>query len=254
MTNYLRIPLNEEKRHFVVGDIHGRYTTFLNLLEEIDYNKETDMIYSVGDMIDRGPQSVEVIEFFKQSNTYACLGNHEQMVNNPRDWEACWMFPPNGGPATLASLEEHGLDISWLRRFCKQLPVVIDVGDDDHPFAFRLVHAECPVGWSEDFFRETLQVSDPMDLAEGELLWGRKTISRAVRNLDHMALPGAGIDIHPDFTTRNIFCGHTPTERIVKVGKQWWIDTFRGRTMSMMNAVTHEKYSVEITNPYPGVI
>ena len=253
MDNYHKIPLNPEKRYFVVGDIHGRYATFLNLLEEIEYNKETDIICSVGDLIDRGPESVEVVEFFKQSNTYAVLGNHEQMVNNPQDWQACWMFPPNGGPATMASLEKHGHDIAWLQRWTRSLPIVLDVGEDDDPGAFRVVHAECPIMWSEEFFHETMQLAMPMDLAEGELTWGRRTISRAIANIQSMSPAATGITFNENFTKRNVFCGHTPTENVVRVHNMWWIDTFRSRTMSMMNAVTLDKYFVDITNPYPGV-
>ena len=63
MKQHIEIPLSENKRHFVVGDIHGRYDTFINLLEEINYDETTDMIYSVGDLIDRGPKVVEVVEF-----------------------------------------------------------------------------------------------------------------------------------------------------------------------------------------------
>ena len=54
MTLHQEIPLNKDRRHFVVGDIHGRYEAFLNLLDEINYDQSTDMIYSVGDLIDRG--------------------------------------------------------------------------------------------------------------------------------------------------------------------------------------------------------
>lgn len=248
MTNYLRIPLSTKKRHFVVGDIHGRYATFLNLLEEIEYNKETDIIYSVGDLIDRGEDSVATVEFFKQSNTHAVLGNHEQMIVNQRDWRDIWMYPPNGGPATLASLKEYGYELKWLENFCKKLPICIDVGEEDEENAFRIIHAECPSYWPEDYFREYL-IQYPDDAPEGDLLWGRKTVQEAVRNVKNMKLAGDGIKFAEPWTTRNVFCGHTPTQGVIRVGNMRWIDTFWGGTMTMMNAVTLDKFSVPMVFP-----
>ncbi len=253
MSAYLKIPLNKDKRHFVVGDIHGRYTTFLNLLEAIDYDDTTDMIYSVGDLIDRGPQSVEVVEFFKQPNCWASRGNHEQMVVNPADWEAVWLFPPNGGPATLASLDSYGYDVKWLRDFCVKLPICLDVGEDDDEGAFRIIHAELPPRTSEDQFRAYL-LEQPYDAAEGDLLWGRDTVMIGVRNVNRMKPAGTGVEFHKDWTKRQVFCGHTPTKGVIRIGNMWWIDTYKGRTMTMMNAITLEKFTVDVVNPYPGVL
>ena len=123
------IALDENKRHFVFGDIHGRYTTFRSLLETIGYDSSTDVIYSVGDMIDRGPDSVSVVKFFQQPHCHAILGNHEQMVLNLSDWAPVWADPWNGGPATLASLASHGYGLDWLVKTCENLPVCLDVGD-----------------------------------------------------------------------------------------------------------------------------
>ena len=245
MKQHIKIPLSDNKRHFVVGDIHGRYDTFISLLEAIDYNEETDMIYSVGDLIDRGPKSVEVVKFFQQGNTWAVLGNHEQMVINHQEWWQTWMYPPNGGPATQASLREHGLDTTWLRRIFSKFPICLDVGEDDDPNAFRIIHAEQPVEWTEEVFRHFLeQESD--DAPEGQLLWGRGAVTRAKRNIEQMRPAGDGFTFPDDWTKRNIFCGHTPTERIIKVNNMYWIDTFWGASMSMMNAVTLEKFTVPL--------
>lgn len=245
MSNYLNIPLDTNKRHFVVGDVHGRYETFLNLLEEINYNETTDMIYSVGDLIDRGPQSVETVKFFQQPNTWAVLGNHEQMVNNPAWWRKTWLYYPNGGPATLDSLDEHNLDLAWLEKFCATLPICVDVGESDQEEKFRLIHAELPPSWSEDYFREYL-LTKPEDAAEKELLWSRQTIHTGLRNVQNMKPIQYGIDFHPERSGRKIFCGHTPVEKIYHIGDMWWIDTYRARTMSMINALTLEQFTVPV--------
>lgn len=252
MTLHLKIPLNRDRRHFVVGDIHGRYEAFLDLLDEIDYDQTTDMIYSVGDLIDRGPQSVEVVEFFKQPNTYAVRGNHEQMLVNPREWRDIWLYPPNGGPATLLSLESYGYDEKWLQEFCRKLPIVLDVGEDDDAGAFRMIHAELPPGVSDDELKLFL-LEHPDDAPEGELLWGRKTIMMAERNVIHMRPASHGIDFHPDYTKRQVFCGHTPTERVVRVRNMQWIDTWKSKTMTMLNALTLEQFVVDVKLNKPNM-
>lgn len=243
MDNYVNIPLDTNKRHFVVGDIHGRYETFLNLLEAINYDDTTDIIYSVGDLIDRGTQSVETVKFFQQPNNHAVLGNHEQMINDPDQWKSTWLYPPNGGPATLHSLKQHDLELSWLENFCETLPICLDVGSDTQDGAFRLIHAELPPTLSEVVFRWVLSITN---VADGDLLWGRETISAGLRNIKVGEDIDHNIKFDPDRSGRNIFCGHTPTNKIYNIGDIWWIDTYGSRTMSMMNALTLEQFSVPV--------
>ena len=45
---------------FVVSDIHGEYELFIRLLEAI-HLKETDMLYVLGDILDRGPHPIQII-------------------------------------------------------------------------------------------------------------------------------------------------------------------------------------------------
>ena len=59
----------------LIGDIQGNYRTLLALLKQMP----DDDPVSVGDMIDRGPRSMEVLEFFRNHGK-ALLGNHEHMM------------------------------------------------------------------------------------------------------------------------------------------------------------------------------
>lgn len=62
----------------VIGDIHGCYIELSELLEKADLS-ENDSIISLGDMIDRGPDSPAVLQFFQnQPNRHSLLGNHER--------------------------------------------------------------------------------------------------------------------------------------------------------------------------------
>jgi serine/threonine protein phosphatase 1 len=62
---------------YIIGDVHGCYKTLLALVEKLPKNAK---ICFVGDLIDRGKNSRDIIEFVK-SNKYDCVyGNHEYFM------------------------------------------------------------------------------------------------------------------------------------------------------------------------------
>lgn len=65
-------------RQLIIGDIHGCFYELQALLDKAALN-EDDEIISVGDMVDRGPESLEVVKFFMaHPHARAVRGNHEQ--------------------------------------------------------------------------------------------------------------------------------------------------------------------------------
>ncbi len=71
--------------HYVVSDIHGEYDKFLELLKKIDF-KDTDTMYILGDMIDRGPKSIPLLlDLSMRHNVICLLGNHEYMMSRVLD-------------------------------------------------------------------------------------------------------------------------------------------------------------------------
>lgn len=68
----------------VIGDIHGCLTTLQALIAKAG---PVDEILSVGDLIDRGPDSLGVIQYCINNNIKVCLGNHElMMLDAMSDW------------------------------------------------------------------------------------------------------------------------------------------------------------------------
>lgn len=62
----------------VIGDIHGCYDEFQSLLDKAGLTKD-DSIVSVGDCVDRGPNTPAVLSFFMEKpNTRLIMGNHER--------------------------------------------------------------------------------------------------------------------------------------------------------------------------------
>lgn len=67
---------------YCISDIHGYYDKLMRMLEQINF-QEKDELYILGDIIDRGPQSAEMLWwalYDAPSNVHFLLGNHEDMV------------------------------------------------------------------------------------------------------------------------------------------------------------------------------
>jgi len=62
----------------IIGDIHGSCREFSDLYGKL--TAHTDEIYTVGDLIDRGPDSKGVIQFCIDNNIQPVMGNHEDML------------------------------------------------------------------------------------------------------------------------------------------------------------------------------
>ncbi len=66
------------KRKIIIGDIHGCYDELIELLEQIEA-VEDDLIISVGDIVDRGPKTLQVFDYFQaRKNVVVLMGNHER--------------------------------------------------------------------------------------------------------------------------------------------------------------------------------
>lgn len=62
----------------VIGDIHGCYTELLDLLDLAGL-AEGDQIIALGDIVDRGPETPQVLDFFRDHrNAHSLMGNHER--------------------------------------------------------------------------------------------------------------------------------------------------------------------------------
>lgn len=102
------------KEFNIIGDIAGNFETMLALQEKMPKAK----LISVGDMIDRGPRSRDVLDFFIGGGGEAVMGNHEHMM---LDWIAqskvyqrdVWFM--NGGAHTIASFFPGDSDVPLIQ-------------------------------------------------------------------------------------------------------------------------------------------
>lgn len=65
---------------YAMSDLHGEYQKYLAMLEKIKFNQE-DTLYLLGDLVDRGPEPVKILQdIIKRPNVYPLMGNHEVMA------------------------------------------------------------------------------------------------------------------------------------------------------------------------------
>jgi hypothetical protein len=184
-------------------------------------------------LIDRGPKSYELVEWFSQSNRHAIIGNHELMAVDPI---STTMWFQNGGEATRASLVNHGETVKWLEDKINDMPWFIDVGDDGEADAFRLVHAEIPPSWSEEKFQQVITAArDCFDGNFNNMLWGR--------SVSDLYRVGFTVGFHPNRSGRNVFVGHTSMKEVITIGDQTYLDSTMYGTVTMINAITKEVFS-----------
>lgn len=67
----------EIKRTIIVGDIHGCIDEFEELIRTMSYNKNYDRMILLGDLIDRGPDSLAVVQKARKMQLECVMGNHE---------------------------------------------------------------------------------------------------------------------------------------------------------------------------------
>ena len=101
--------------NYFVGDIQGCFEELMLLLEKVDFNPSKDCLWAVGDLVARGPGSLETLRFFKSlaSSARVVLGNHDLHLlaihgklkrANPKDHLAA-----------LLAAEDINNIIDWLR-------------------------------------------------------------------------------------------------------------------------------------------
>ncbi len=128
---------------YVISDIHGEADRFDKMLETVGFS-ESDTLYILGDVVDRGPAGVELLERIRRTpNMVMLLGNHEYMClqcfdpnateQDHRRWARNGNAPTLAGLAALSDGQREDL-----LRYLKALPAFLEVrvGERD----FYLVH------------------------------------------------------------------------------------------------------------------
>ena len=213
-----RLDPNERGRDLVVGDVHGHFATLRHALAELEVG-EHDRVFSLGDLVDRGPDSFEAKDWIarpKLSTRFHVVlrGNHEQMmlealIEGPpkrrprlRDQSAWSLWMMNGGGWWKPKSPYHGAT-AWID-VLSPLPFCARVDTRHGPVG--LVHA-CPVwpSW-EELEAKVVGDRDENHRTRERALWSRVRHGYVQRELGETGEEHLG----PVESVRCVVTGHTP--------------------------------------------
>lgn len=148
-----QLPANTLGRDFIIGDLHGCLDLLQIELKRVQFDPTHDRLFSVGDLIDRGPDAMGCLRLLHEPWFFAVRGNHENMLldyfyENAQPYAfktAAKVFLQNGGH-WVQELQVNELDElreSLLPRVAV-LPYVITVGSQET--RFHVAHAELMTG------------------------------------------------------------------------------------------------------------
>jgi serine/threonine protein phosphatase 1 len=203
---------NTVGRDLVVGDIHGCFTKLQAALDAIGFNPDRDRLFSVGDLVDRGPESDHVTDWLEKPWFHAIMGNHEEAAIefaagkvDPRMYLAGF-----GGAWNIANPQAER---QRLADAFAALPIGIEL--ETAGGLVGILHADCPTPtWGS--LREILDAGGMRAQATRDCcVWSRDRCDR----MNDSLVDGV----------RAVVVGHTPHERMTSLGNVIYIDTFGWR-------------------------
>lgn len=214
----VELPENTRGRDFVVGDLHGHVSLLEQALAARRFDPAGDRVIAVGDVIDRGPESLRALALFAEPWFYSVRGNHEQAMLDwidalldGRDPDEVRMLAHRhfsiGGDWAIGLLKralngDESVLHDW-RNALSTLPWAI--ATHAHGVHAGIVHA-CVPGADWDFFRDPDADPHRLHLA----LWCRtpeEEMTDGVRGIDE------------------VFVGHNVVQTPMHVGNAHLIET-----------------------------
>ncbi|WP_241290157.1 metallophosphoesterase [Burkholderia stabilis] len=180
-----RYSLNVEGRDFVVGDVHGCFSMLEEELASASYDPRFDRLFSVGDLVDRGPESASVLDAVRRHRIKAVRGNHEDMILR---WYGGYtssdQLIANGGEWFIAMDDESGRARRFAN-FMASLPYAIEIETRNGLVA--LLHADAPHDdWPK--LAEMLESAGRDSMTHRQVLWQRaRWVERKEREVDDLS-------------------------------------------------------------------
>ena len=119
--------------HYVIGDVQGCYDELINLCSKIKFNPKKDTLIFAGDLVNRGPKSLEVLNFCLENrkSIKAVLGNH--------DFYLLYLIEHKKRNKSLKKILSAD-NISKIQKWLKKLPLLLKlkIKNDKLDIQFRL--------------------------------------------------------------------------------------------------------------------
>lgn len=125
---------------YVIGDLHGCYDQFARILDKINYNSALDRIILTGDLVNRGPESLRILNYcMADKNINTVLGNHDLYL--------LYLISINQGKGILKKVIE-AQNSSQIFEWLVNRPLLIKIYNKSLGKSFIISHAGIPEIWS----------------------------------------------------------------------------------------------------------
>lgn len=190
-------------RHiYVVGDLHGcRQQLDAELLAH-QFDPQLDLLVSVGDLIDRGPDSPGCLALLTEPWFRSVRGNHEEMALDALFNGEQAMWEMNGGEWFYRLRGSKTIEAKHALMRCRELPLILHLQVNGGVMV--IAHADYPAS----------QYAWGKDVDTRAVVWSRERISQLQQ--------GKGADIAG---ADAFWFGHTPLDAPVHAYNQHYIDT-----------------------------
>jgi serine/threonine protein phosphatase 1 len=239
----------------------------MQALRLVAFDESRDRLISVGDLIDRGPQSLACLRLLLKPWFHAVTGNHEGMLLawsglRNSDHHTSDAFLWNGGRwvEQLTKHEERQLRDKLLP-LVAQLPLVIHVEDSNMPY--NVLHAEAMQRQYGRLFTDKELAANDLTNFESLLTWGRRLGYEADLSKRHIVGNALGVDVsmvpfEPGLSLT--YVGHSITPRPLLYRSHAYIDCgaykYRTEQSGHLHLVCHGDFSKELLAqghcPIPG--
>lgn len=206
MNGVRRVAANPTGRDLAVGDVHGHFIRLQQALDAVDFNPEVDRLFSVGDLVDRGPYSEQALAWLDQPWFHAVQGNHEALaIAHVRgQWLDHELYRASGGGWFLDLDEQR--QVQFAEAF-ERMPLALQL--DTPSGAVGLLHADCPFGHWQQLCEHLKQ--PPAPEVQEVCQWSRRRLQQDdARGVDGL---------------RALVVGHTPLREVRLLGNVWHLDT-----------------------------
>ncbi|EPW7974613.1 metallophosphoesterase [Cronobacter turicensis] len=199
---YQRIDGAAWRHIYIVGDLHGCLQALVSALRRERFDPRVDALISVGDVIDRGPDSLGCLRLIGKRWFFAVRGNHEAMALEALDTGDNALWAINGGNWYFGLSDVAKQEAQAQLAKARELPLVIEL--QSHDRLIVVAHADYPA--SRYVWEQALD--------EHAVVWSRTRINRVSAG-EEEDIQGADA----------FYFGHTPLREPLSGGNLHYIHT-----------------------------
>lgn len=239
-------------RDLVVGDLHGHRSLFEEELDRLRFDPSCDRVLSVGDLIDRGPESLATLSLIEEPWFHAVLGNHELMLLN---FLHCYgsrlhsrkSYPTGGGEWISEAISKNRKAVARLAERIATLPLSIHVEGE---VPFNVTHGDLP---SMDSVRDGSSHDETICMHKADYVTSSRDKISAALKMDRMSLRFAQRSVQISQTPLAeipiTYAGHSPVRDVTVHNSFVYIDqgvcarTAKRATPTPPTVLDHRKFS-----------